>query len=104
VRDLHKKYAKRGVVVIGVHTPEFAHERDANNVREAIRRLKVPYPVALDNNYAMWRAFHNGAWPTVYVIDRRGVIRYSHVGELHKATAGWSEMTRVIDALLREGT
>lgn len=75
------KYRDQGLVVIGVHTPEFAFERDPGNVREAIASLGIDYPVAMDNDYAIWRAFENHYWPAHYFIDGQGRIRYHHFGE-----------------------
>ena len=70
-----------GLVLIGVHTPEFGFERDLDNVRRAIRQMKVEYPVVLDNDYAIWRAFDNHYWPALYFIDARGRVREHHFGE-----------------------
>jgi hypothetical protein len=69
------------VVVVGVHTPEFARERVPANVAAASRRLGVTYPVALDNGFAIWRAFRNQYWPSVYIADRAGRVRFHHFGE-----------------------
>jgi cytochrome c biogenesis protein CcdA/thiol-disulfide isomerase/thioredoxin len=77
----YQKYKEHGLVVIGVHAPEFAFEKDVNNVRQAVRELGVNYPVALDNNYAIWRAFDNQYWPAHYFIDAQGRIRAHHFGE-----------------------
>ena len=76
-----KRYARSGLVVIGVHTPEFAFEHVASNVASAVRQLGVTYPVAMDNNYATWNAFHNAYWPADYLIDRRGDVRAVQFGE-----------------------
>ena len=81
VRAWHRKYQSSGLVVIGVHAPEFTFEHDLNNVRRAIRELDVEYPVAVDNAFLIWRAFNNRYWPSLYLIDARGRIRYSHFGE-----------------------
>jgi hypothetical protein len=102
VRELHRQYQDQGLVVIGMHSPEFQYEHDVNNVKAAITRLDVPYPVALDNDFATWHAFQNRYWPTLYLIDKRGVIRSTHIGELHENTAGWTELTALIDTLLKE--
>ena len=74
-------YAPQGLVVIGVHTPEFSFERSAANVERAIRRHGVKHPVAMDNDYATWHAYGNQYWPAHYLIDRAGRIRYRHFGE-----------------------
>jgi hypothetical protein len=69
------------VLVIGVHTPEFGFEQNVDNVRRAVRQMRVDYPVVIDNDYAIWRAFENNYWPAVYLLDGRGRIRYQHFGE-----------------------
>jgi thiol-disulfide isomerase/thioredoxin len=74
-------YKDRGLVVVGVHTPEFKFEHDAKNVQAAITRFGINYPVALDNDMATWNAFHNEYWPEEYLIDRSGRIVYTHTGE-----------------------
>lgn len=81
VKDWHERYKDHGLVVIGVHTPEFAFEKDEGNVRRATQDLGVSYPVALDNNYTIWRAFKNRYWPAHYFIDANGLIRGQHFGE-----------------------
>lgn len=97
VRAWAKKYKAQGLVVIGVHAPEFAFEKDPANVRAATRDLGVTYPVALDNHLVIWRAFSNQHWPAHYFIDGKGLIRYHHVGEGHYGTS-----ERVIQRLLAE--
>jgi cytochrome c biogenesis protein CcdA/thiol-disulfide isomerase/thioredoxin len=81
VRAWYDKYKDQGLVVIGVHAPEFAFEKDADNVRRAVKDLGVDYPVALDNDYAIWRAFGNQYWPAHYFVDAEGRIRHHHFGE-----------------------
>jgi thiol-disulfide isomerase/thioredoxin len=81
VRAWAQKYKDQGLVVVGVHTPEFAFERDLDNVRRAARELRVDYPIAVDNDYALWRAFKNQYWPALYFIDARGCVRHRHFGE-----------------------
>jgi thiol-disulfide isomerase/thioredoxin len=80
VRAWAQKY-REALVVIGVHTPEFAFERDLHNVRRAVRQMRIEYPVAIDNDYAIWRAFRNQYWPALYFIDARGRVRQHHFGE-----------------------
>ena len=92
-----KKYRDQGLIVIGVHAPEFAFERNIDNVRSAIKRFGIDYPVAIDNNYAIWRAFHNEYRLAHYFIDADGHIRYHHFGE-----GNYDESERVIQELLRE--
>lgn len=84
-------------MIIGVHTPEFGYEREVENVKEAIVRLDVPYPVAIDNDWTTWRAYNNRYWPAQYLIDKTGQIRYVHIGEGRYETA-----EEIIQVLLAE--
>ena len=97
VRAWAEKYKDHGLVVIGVHTPEFAFERKVSNVRAAVADLKIGYPVAIDNEYKIWRAFDNQYWPAHYFIDAQGRIRYHHFGE-----GEYDQSERVIQQLLAE--
>jgi cytochrome c biogenesis protein CcdA/thiol-disulfide isomerase/thioredoxin len=97
VRAWAEKYQDHGLVVIGVHTPEFAFERNVKNVRTAVADLKIGYPVAVDNDYKIWRAFDNEYWPAHYFIDAQGRTRYHHFGE-----GEYDESERVIQRLLME--
>jgi thiol-disulfide isomerase/thioredoxin len=81
VRAWAERYKRDGLVVVGVHTPEFSFEHDAGNVETAIRANHLPYPVGQDNDYATWQAWGNNAWPAKYLIDARGHVRYGHLGE-----------------------
>jgi thiol-disulfide isomerase/thioredoxin len=81
VRAWAEKYASQGLVVIGVHTPEFSFEHNLDNVRRAVRDMRVDYPVAIDNEYAVWSAFANHYWPALYFADAQGRIRHHHFGE-----------------------
>lgn len=99
---LQQRLAGGDVVVIGVHTPELDRERDPRQVEEAIRRLQIRFPVALDNDYATWRAYGNHYWPALYVVDKRGVIRHVHVGELHEGTTAWKSLLDLVERLRRE--
>jgi len=81
VKAWYRAYRARGLVVLGVHTPEFAFEHVPSNVEGAVHRLGIEYPVALDNDYGTWNAFQNQYWPAKYLIDRRGHLRYYHFGE-----------------------
>jgi cytochrome c biogenesis protein CcdA/thiol-disulfide isomerase/thioredoxin len=96
VKRWHERYAGEGLVVIGVHTPEFAFERERENVESAIRRHGITYPVALDNRYATWTAWRNRYWPTLYLIDRDGRLVFRHEGE-----GDYEEIERAIEAALR---
>jgi len=97
VRAWDAKYRDLGLVVIGVHTPEFPFEREVENVREAVKAMRVDYPVALDNDYAVWSAFANRYWPAVYLADAEGRIRYHHFGEGEYDEGEW-----MIQHMLRE--
>jgi thiol-disulfide isomerase/thioredoxin len=81
VRAWSERYARDGLVVIGVHTPEFAFEHDVENVRRAAEQMRVEYPIAIDSDYAIWRAFENHYWPALYFIDAQGRIRHRQFGE-----------------------
>jgi len=96
VRAWSEKYAD-GLVVIGVHTPEFPFERDVDNVREAAKEMAVEYPIALDSDYGVWRAFDNRYWPAAYIADAEGRIRHHQFGE-----GGYDECERVIQRLLAD--
>jgi thiol-disulfide isomerase/thioredoxin len=98
LNDWHRRYASRGLVIVGVHTPEFAFEKDPANVRAALAEHGIAYPVAMDNDYATWRAFSNRYWPAHYLADRGGVVRYTHFGE-----GNYAETERAIERLLAEG-
>ncbi|MEJ8814478.1 cytochrome c biogenesis protein DipZ [Variovorax ureilyticus] len=97
VRAWAQKYADQGLAVIGVHTPEFAFEKETGNVQKALRRLGIAYPVAQDNDFAVWRAFQNQYWPALYFIDAEGRVRHHQFGE-----GGEARSEQVIRALLRE--
>ena len=97
VRAWAEKYKDKGLVVIGVHTPEFAFERNVDNVKRATKDLKIDYPVAIDNDFTIWRAFDNQYWPAHYFIDTQGRIRHHHFGE-----GNYDESERVIQELLAE--
>jgi cytochrome c biogenesis protein CcdA/thiol-disulfide isomerase/thioredoxin len=97
IRAWYDEYRADGLVIVGVHTPEFAFEREPDNVRRAVRDHQIEYPVALDNEYGTWQAFQNRYWPAKYFIDRRGRLRYVHFGE-----GDYDESERVIRELLAE--
>jgi cytochrome c biogenesis protein CcdA/thiol-disulfide isomerase/thioredoxin len=97
VRAWADKYKANGLVVIGVHTPEFAFEKDLDNVKRAVSDLKITYPVALDNDYKIWRAFSNSYWPADYLVDATGRIRHHHFGE-----GKYAETEQQIQDLLKE--
>jgi thiol-disulfide isomerase/thioredoxin len=97
LRDWHTRYAEQGLVVIGNHFPEFNYEHDLNNLKDAIQRLDVPYAVAQDNDGATWQAYQTRYWPTMFLIDKRGHLRYTHIGE-----GAYGETEQVIQDLLKE--
>jgi thiol-disulfide isomerase/thioredoxin len=97
LRGIDKDYRSRGLTLIGVHSPEFDYEHVLANVQDAVRKMGIQYPVALDNDFANWNRYHNLAWPTVYLVDKHGLIRYSHVGE-----EGYDETRQWIERLLQE--
>jgi thiol-disulfide isomerase/thioredoxin len=97
VRAWWERYQPHGLVVVGVHAPEFPFERDLDNVREAARDMRVEYPSVIDNDYAIWSAFSNRYWPALYFVDAEGAIRHHHFGE-----GEYESSERVLQQLLRE--
>src|SRR5713101_9901168 len=97
VRAWAEKYRDQGLVVIGVSTPEFEFEHTVDNVRRSVRDMGITYPIAIDNDYAIWRAFDNKYWPALYFVDAKGHIRHHHFGE-----GDYEQSERVIQQLLAE--
>ena len=97
VREWYEQYKGDDFTVVSVHYPEFGYEEDLDNVRAATKRLMVEYPVAIDNDGVTWRAYQQRYWPTRYVLDKRGQIRYKHIGE-----GAYAETEAVIQALMAE--
>jgi hypothetical protein len=97
LREWHFKYKDEGLIIIGNHYPEFSYEEDLDNLEQAIIDLDVPYAVAQDNDRKTWGAYKNRYWPTLYLIDKRGHIRYVHIGE-----GRYAETEAAIQALLAE--
>jgi thiol-disulfide isomerase/thioredoxin len=97
VRAWAEKYKDQGLVVVGVHAPEFEFEKNIANIRWALQDMKIDYPVAVDDNHVIWRAFRNQAWPALYFIDAEGRVRHNHFGE-----GSYEQSEMVIQALLRE--
>lgn len=95
LRAWHEKYKDQGLVIIGVHSPEFEFEKSQNNLSQAIADFKLPYPIVQDNDFATWRAYDNQYWPAKYIIDREGNIRYTHFGE-----GAYDESENIIQELL----
>jgi thiol-disulfide isomerase/thioredoxin len=97
LRGWYQSYGDKGLVVIGNHYPEFGYEADLDNLKQALVDLDVPYPVAQDNQGETWRAYKNRYWPALYLIDKRGHIRYRHIGE-----GAYAETEAAIQTLLAE--
>lgn len=97
VKAWSEKYRRDGLLVIGVHTPEFGFEKDRGNVERAVRTLGITYPVVMDNRYEIWNAYNNNYWPAQYLMDAQGRQRYQHVGE-----GAYQETEKMIRALLAE--
>jgi thiol-disulfide isomerase/thioredoxin len=97
LKEWHSKYKDQGLVIIGNHYPEFSYEEDLENLKDAIARFGIEYAVAQDNDGATWRAYKNHYWPTLYLIDKQGHIRYVHIGE-----GRYKETEENIKALLAE--
>ncbi len=97
LRAWHAKYEAEGLTVVGVHSPEFFWEKPTDKVRAATQELEVRYPVVQDNDHAIWKRFGVRAWPTAVVVDRKGVVRYHHIGE-----GAYEETEAVIRRLLAD--
>ena len=97
LRDWHTRYAEAGLTIVGVHSPEFFWEKPHDKVVAATRDLGVNYPVVQDNDFAIWRRYSNWAWPSAVIVDRKGVIRYTHIGE-----GAYETTEQVIKQLLAE--
>ena len=95
ITQWHGQYAAQGLKVIGVHTPEFAFERERGNIEDALRRHQITYPVPVDNDFKTWNAYDNGYWPHLFLADRQGVLRYDHIGE-----GAYEETEQMIEQLL----
>ena len=97
VKEWHAKYADQGLVVIAIHSPEFSYERAIDNVKEYIEDHEIPYAVPIDNDFETWKKYRNRYWPTLYLIDKQGLIQYVRIGE-----GGYAETDRQIRRLLSE--
>jgi thiol-disulfide isomerase/thioredoxin len=97
ITQWHRQYEAQGLKVIGVHTPEFAFERDLDNIRQALQQHQITYPVPIDNEYKTWRAYQNEYWPHLFLADRRGIIRYDRIGE-----GAYETTEKTIQQLLKE--
>lgn len=94
-----QNYADKGLVIIGIHTPEFEFEKNTDNVKQAVKDYQIEYPVLQDNSYATWKAYQNKYWPRDYLVDTQGFIRYDHIGE-----GNYDGTEKAIQSLLAEGT
>ncbi|MDH4361261.1 MAG: redoxin domain-containing protein [Nitrospirota bacterium] len=99
VKEWHGKYAEQGLVVIAVHSPEFKYEYDVEKVKDYIQEHRIPYAVPIDNEFRNWRQYRNKYWPTLYLIDKRGFIQYTRIGE-----GGYEETEKTIQRLLAESS
>jgi len=81
VKQWYQRYHSQGFEVIAVHSPEFAHEKNIENVKKYINKENIAYPVVLDNDFRIWKRFNNRYWPAMYLVDKKGIIRYAHFGE-----------------------
>lgn len=97
ITQWHRQYAAQGLKVIGIHTPEFAFERDPNNIKRALQQHQITYPVPVDNDYKTWKAYSNEYWPHLFLADRRGLMRYDHIGE-----GAYDTTEQTIQQLLKE--
>ena len=102
MKKLHAMYRDSGVVIVGIHTPEFPAERGRKAVEKAVADQGIPYPVLVDDRMVNWDAFENRYWPALYVIDRNGRIRDVEAGELHEGTLEWRSLVTLINQLRRE--
>jgi thiol-disulfide isomerase/thioredoxin len=98
ITQWHRQYAAQGLKVIGIHTPEFAFERDPKNIQQALEKHKITYPVPIDNEYKTWKAYQNEYWPHLFLADRQGLIRYDHIGE-----GAYDTTEQTIQKLLKAG-
>jgi len=97
ITQWHRQYAAQGLKVIGIHTPEFAFEREPTNIKRALQQHQITYPVPIDNDYKTWKAYSNEYWSHLFLADRRGLMRYDHVGE-----GAYDTTEQMIQQLLKE--
>jgi hypothetical protein len=102
VREVSKRYTGKGLTIVGIHTPEFDHERDPAAVLAEVRRHGLEYSHLLDNDHAYWDALGNQYWPSLYLVDRCGRIRLRHIGEVHSGEESGRELETAIERLLAE--
>jgi methyl coenzyme M reductase beta subunit len=97
LRDWHARYNAKGLTIVGVHAPEFAWEKPYDKVVAATKELGVAYPVVQDNDFAIWKRYASRYWPAAVIVDKQGIVRYTHIGE-----GAYAEMEAVIRRLLAE--
>jgi hypothetical protein len=97
LRDWHGKYGDQGLTIVGVHSPEFFWEKPLDKVTQATRDLRIAYPVVQDNDFAIWRRYRNWAWPSAVLVDKKGIVRFTHIGE-----GAYAETEQRIQRLLLE--
>jgi hypothetical protein len=97
IDDLNQKYSDRGLVIVGVHSPEFEFEKNHANVKDAVKRFGITYPVMIDSDHGTWNAYENNYWPRFYLIDTQGYIRYDHIGE-----GSYDQIEKAIQSLVAE--
>jgi hypothetical protein len=97
LRDWHTRYHAKGLTIVGVHAPEFWWEKPYDKVVAATKELGVAYPVVQDNDFVIWRRFSNRAWPAAVIVDKKGIVRFTHIGE-----GAYTEMEQLITQLLAE--
>ena len=97
LRDWHARYRDKGLTIVGVHSPEFAWEKPYDKVAAATKQLGVAYPVVQDNEFVIWKRYANRYWPAAVIVDRKGIVRYTHIGE-----GAYEEMEQLIRQLLAE--
>ena len=97
---LEAKYQQRGLQVIGVHTPEFDHEKIRSNIEKKVKKFKLHHPIMIDNDFSYWRSLNNRYWPAYYLVNKQGDIVYSHVGETHEGDRKAKNLEKKLQALL----
>ena len=102
LKEIEATYADQGLEVIGVHTPEFDHEKIRSNIVEKVKEFDLHHPVMIDNDFSYWRAMGNRYWPSFYLIDKRGVIRAVFLGETHSGSARAKKVEAAVERLLKE--
>lgn len=97
IKSWYQQYRAGGLEIVAVHSPEFSHEREIDNVRDYLQEHAISYPVAIDNDFTIWRRFSNRYWPALYIVDKQGMVRYRYIGEGH-----YREIEHAIQLLLAQ--